>query len=165
MKGYDYLLLDILKVSITQSIYTILFLAAILLPILISLEYVRHYSLLERISGHFNWLTRILTLPPEALLPLLIGLFVGIFLGAAVIIEYAREGLLQKRDLLLIGIFLAINHSIIEDNLLLAALGANLPILLITRFLLAFLVTRAAAFYIDKKELKNNRAAQIDSGL
>ncbi len=150
------MLIAILKESILQSIYTILFLAAILLPILISLEYVRHYSLLERISGHFNWLTRILTLPPQALLPLLIGLFVGIFLGAAVIIEYAREGLLQKRDLLLIGIFLAINHSIIEDNLLLAALGANFPLLLITRFILAFLVTRAAAVYLDRrKELKN----------
>ncbi len=159
------MLIAILKEGSLQSIYTILFLAAILLPILISLEYVRHYSLLERISSHFNWLTRILTLPPEALLPLLIGLFVGIFLGAAVIIEYAREGLLQKRDLLLIGIFLAINHSIIEDNLLLTALGANLPVLLISRFVLAFLVTRAAAFYLDKKELKNNRTAQIDPGV
>lgn len=147
-----------------QSLYTILFLAAILLPILIFLEYVRHYSLLERISGYFSWLTRLLTLPPEALLPLLIGLFVGILLGAAVIIEYAREGLLQKRDLLLIGIFLAINHSIIEDNLLLAALGANLPILLITRFVLAFLVTRAVAVYLDKRELKKSPVVQTGSG-
>lgn len=134
-----------------QSVYTILLLAAILLPILILLEYIRHFSLLERISGHFRWLTRLLSLPPEALLPLLVGLFVGIFFGAAVIIEYAREGLLQKRDLLLIGIFLALNHSVIEDNLLLAALGASFPLLLISRFLLAFLVTRAAAFYLDRR--------------
>lgn len=158
------MLLAILKESMMQSLYTILFLAAILLPILIFLEYVRHYSLLERISGYFSWLTRLLTLPPEALLPLLIGLFVGILLGAAVIIEYAREGLLQKRDLLLIGIFLAINHSIIEDNLLLAALGANLPILLITRFVLAFLVTRAVAVYLDKRELKKSPVVQTGSG-
>ncbi len=154
------MLIAILKEGSLQSIYTILFLAAILLPILIFLEYVRHYSLLERISGYFGWLTRILTLPPEALLPLLVGLFVGIFFGAAVIIEYAREGLLQKRDLLLIGIFLAINHSIIEDNLLLAALGANLPILFLGRLFLAFLVTRAAATYLDRKELKNVTAQE-----
>lgn len=154
------MLIAIIKESMMQSLYTILFIAAILLPILIFLEYVRHYSLLERISGYFGWLTRLLTLPPEALLPLLIGLFVGIFLGAAVIIEYAREGLLQKRDLLLIGIFLAINHSIIEDNLLLAALGANLPVLLVSRFILAFLVTRAAAIYLDRRELKNVTAQE-----
>lgn len=145
------MLVAIIKESAIQSFYTILLLVAILLPILISLEYIRHYSLLERISKYLKWITKVLSLPPEALLPLMVGLFIGIFFGAAVIIEYARQGLLGKRDLLLIGIFLAVNHSIIEDNLLLTALGANFPVLFISRFFLAFVVTRAAAFYLDRR--------------
>ena len=154
------LLLD----GLLKSLSTLLFLILILLPIMIFLEYVRHYELLEKVSSSFRWLTRVLTLSPHASLPLIIGLFIGLFYGAAVIIEYSREGLLSKRDLFLLGIFLAVNHSIIEDNLLLAAIGANFPILLITRFILAFLITRAVAIYLDKKALKKSPAVQIGSG-
>lgn len=146
------MLIEIIWESLLEGLHTMLFILIILLPILVLLEYIRHYGLLERISGRFKWLTQLLDLPPEAILPLIIGLFIGIFLGAAVIVEYAREGILQKRDLLLIGIFLAVNHSVIEENLLLVALGANLPALLVVRFIMAFLVTRAAAYYLARKD-------------
>ncbi len=143
------LLLD----SFVQSLHTLLFLILILLPIMVFIEYIRHFQWLEKISSSFSWLTRLLTLSPHASLPLIIGLFIGLFYGAAVIIEYAREGLLSKRDLFLLGIFLAVNHSIIEDNLLLTALGANLGVLLVVRFIAALLITRAVALVIDRKSL------------
>ncbi len=145
---------SLLLESLLQSLSTLLYLVLILLPIMIGIEYIRHYQLLEKISSSFAWLTRLLKLSPHASLPLMIGLFIGLFYGAAVIIEYAREGLLSKRDLFLLGVFLAINHSIIEDNLLLAALGANLGVLLLVRFLVAFAITRTAAFFIDRKNFK-----------
>lgn len=127
----------------------LLLLAMIILPIMIFLEYVTYYNLLKRVSSHFEPLTRCLTLPPEAAFPLFIGLFIGIFYGAAVIIEYGNRGILEKRDLLLLGIFMAICHSIIEDNLIFAALGANLFVLFFVRLLMAFVVTRTAAFFLD----------------
>lgn len=139
--------------SFVQSLHTLLFLILILLPIMVFIEYIRHFQWLEKISSSFSWLTRLLTLSPHASLPLIIGLFIGLFYGAAVIIEYAREGLLSKRDLFLLGIFLAVNHSIIEDNLLLTALGANLGVLLVVRFIAALLITRVVALVIDHKSL------------
>ena len=138
--------------GLLQSVSTLLFLVLILLPIMITLEYIRHYQLLEKVSSSFRWLTNLLTLSPHASLPLIIGLFVGLFFGAAVIIEYSKEGLLSKRDLFLLGIFLAINHSIIEDNLLFTALGANLVVLLVVRFIMAFAITRSVAFIIDRSK-------------
>ena len=143
------LLLD----GLLQSLYTLLLLVLILLPIMIGLEYIRHYQLLEKVSSSFRWMTNLLTLSPHAALPLIVGLFVGLFFGAAVIIEYSKEGLLSKRDLFLLGIFLAINHSIIEDNLLLTALGANFIILLVVRFIMAYAITRTVAFIIDRKNV------------
>lgn len=134
-----------------QSLSTLTFLILILLPIMIILEYIRHYQLMEKISSSFRWLTRLLTLSHHASLPLIIGLFIGLFYGAAVIIEYSKEGLLSKRDLFLLGIFLAVNHSIVEDNLLLTALGANLGVLLVVRFIMAFVITRTVAYIIDRK--------------
>ncbi len=145
---------SLLLEGLLNSFSTLLFLLLILLPIMIFIEYIRHYQLVEKVSSSFRWLTQLLTLSPHASLPLVIGLFIGLFYGAAVIIEYAREGLLSKRDLFLIGIFLAVNHSIIEDNLLLAALGANLAVLFIVRFIMAFLITRVAAYIIDYKNVK-----------
>jgi hypothetical protein len=139
--------------SFWRSLSTILNFTLIMLPIMIFLEYIRHYNLLEKISAYFYWLTRLLTLPPGAVFPLLVGLFIGILNGAAVIVEYGRQGILSKRDLMLIGVFLAVNHSIIEDNLLLASLGANPGVLILARFLLAFLLTRGMAFWLDRNRL------------
>ena len=145
------MVITVIQEALTRSIYTVVILAVIILPIMIFLEYISYFNLLERISSRFEPLTRCLALPPEAALPLLVGLFAGIFYGAAVIIEYSRRGLLEKRDLMLVGLFLALNHGIIEDNLLFAAMGANLLVLFVMRFAMAFIVTRIAAFCLDRK--------------
>lgn len=145
--------LAILQESFWKSLFTIFSFTLIMLPIMVFLEYINYYNLLEKISGYFYWLTRLLTLPPSAVFPLMVGLFIGLFNGAAVIMEYRQQGILSKRDLLLTGVFLAVNHSIIEDNLLLAALGANLVVLILARFLLAFLLTRGVAFLLDRNQV------------
>ena len=140
-----------LTAALSASMSTILQLALILIPIMIMLEYASHFHLLEKLTSFLGWLPRSLSMSPQAAFPLIVGIFVGVTYGAAIIIEYARQGTLNKRDMLLCGVFLAINHSIIEDNLLLAALGANLLILLPLRFFMAFIITRAIAYYLDRK--------------
>ncbi len=97
-----------------------------------------------------------LTLPTEAAVPLLAGMLFGIVLGSALIIDYAKEGYLKKRDLLLLGIFLCISHSVVEDTFLFAIFGANPLIIILTRTVLAILITRLAAYYIDSKNVPDN---------
>ncbi|MCW3490950.1 nucleoside recognition domain-containing protein [Dethiobacter alkaliphilus] len=140
-----------LSEALTASFSTILQLAIILIPIMILLEYAKHFQLLEKLTSILEWLPRSLSMSPQAAFPLIVGIFVGVTYGAAIIIEYSRQGTLNKRDMLLCGVFLAINHSIIEDNLLLAALGANLLIILPLRFVMAYLITRSVSFYLDQK--------------
>ncbi|EEG76293.1 nucleoside recognition domain-containing protein [Dethiobacter alkaliphilus] len=140
-----------LSEALTASFSTILQLAIILIPIMILLEYAKHFQLLEKLTSILGWLPRSLSMSPQAAFPLIVGIFIGVTYGAAIIIEYSRQGTLNKRDMLLCGVFLAINHSIIEDNLLLAALGANLLIILPLRFVMAYLITRSVSFYLDQK--------------
>jgi len=80
--------------------------ALILVPVIILIEMARHYKIIEKITGKIKSPLAFLTLPQEAAFPLLGGMFFGIVLGSALIIDYAKEGYLKKRDLLLIGIFL-----------------------------------------------------------
>ena len=136
--------------TITDSLFSIARLALILVPILIMIEIARHYQVIQKITGRVRGALQFLTLPQEAAFPMLAGIFFGIVFGAALIIEYAREGYLNKRDLLLIGIFLSICHSVVEDTFILAVFGANPVVLLTTRIILAIIITRAAAFLLDR---------------
>ncbi len=136
--------------TIIDSLLSIARLALILIPILVLIEIARYYQVIEKITGRVQAILRFLTLPREAAFPMLAGIFFGIVLGAALIIEYSREGSLNKRDLLLIGIFLSICHSVVEDTFILAVFGANPVVLLTTRIILAVMITRAAAFLLDR---------------
>lgn len=138
--------------SVIRSMSTVLQLTMILIPLMIVMEYANRYQLLEKLTEYLGWLPKSLAMSPEASFPLVVGLCVGVTYGAAVIIEYTRQGSLSKRDTLLCGTFLAINHSMIEDNLIMAALGANLVVLFVLRFIMAFLVTRVLSLYLDRKK-------------
>ena len=139
----------LLKDTIISTLISIGRIALILFPVIILIEIARHYRLIERFTGKVKGALAFLTLPQEAAFPLLGGMFFGIVLGSTLIIDYAREGYLKKRDLLLIGIFLSISHSIVEDTFIFAVFGANPLIMLGTRTILAIIITRIAASVID----------------
>ncbi|MFO7952231.1 MAG: nucleoside recognition protein [Bacillota bacterium] len=143
-------IISLLVTTITDTLLNIAKLALLLVPVMILIEFARHYQLIEKITGKVKGLLDFLTLPQEAAFPLLAGLFFGIVLGSALIIDYAREGILKKRDLMLIGIFLCISHSVVEDTLIFAVFGANPIVLLVTRTILAIVITRIAASLIDR---------------
>ena len=139
----------LLAETILNTLLSIARLALFLIPVLILIEIARHYQVIEKITGRVKKALQFLTLPQEAAFPLLAGMLFGIVLGSALIIDYAREGYLKRRDLLLIGIFLSISHSIIEDTFILAVFGANPLVLVSTRTVLAIIITRIAALLID----------------
>jgi hypothetical protein len=142
-----------------KSLLSIGKIALILIPVLILIELARYYRIIEKITGRIKGFLKFLTLPEEAAFPLLVGIFFGIVLGSALIIDYAREGFLKKRDLLLIGIFLSISHSVIEDTFIFAVFGANPVILIATRAILAVIITKTAAYLFDHFSPENSISA------
>lgn len=142
-------IVKLLLETAAETLINIARLALLLIPVMVLIELARHYRVIEKITDRVKGFLDLLTLPREAAFPLLGGMIFGIVLGAALIIDYAREGYLKKRDLLLIGIFLSISHSIVEDTFILAVFGANPLVLLGTRTILAIIITRIAASLID----------------
>jgi hypothetical protein len=140
----------LLAETISSTLLSIGRLALLLIPVIILIEITRYFQVIERITGRVKGTMQLLlTLPQEAVFPLMAGMFFGIVLGSALIIDYAREGYLKKRDLILIGIFLSISHSIVEDTFIFAVFGANSLVILLTRTILAIVITRIAAALID----------------
>lgn len=75
-----------------------------------------------------------------------IGMLMGLAYGGALIIDASRQEQYSRRTLLLAMCWLSLFHAVIEDTVLVAALGANLWVILVIRGLvtLAIMVALAA---------------------
>lgn len=69
------------------------------------------------------------------------GQLLGITYGAGILLHEAGKGTLSRRDLLFIGTFLMICHSIVEDVLLFVLFGASYWIIIAVRLTAALLIS------------------------
>lgn len=113
----------------------------IVIPLMVIIEFLKEFKVIEKIGPLLLPLLKMLRLPKEVVLPLIARLIFGIAYGAGVIIQSAREEVVQKEDLFTVSLFLVVCHSIIEDTMLFLTVGANFWIIALGRFLLAVLVT------------------------
>ncbi|HHX87721.1 MAG TPA: nucleoside recognition protein [Firmicutes bacterium] len=134
--------------------------ALIVIPLITLMELARHFGLFEVLQGRIGVVARLLKLPPQAAFPLLVGIFFGLVYGAALIIEYIREGYLTSRDVTVLTIFMGLNHSMIEDTALFTAVGANPAVLVLVRLLIAVICTRLAARLLDSRALSKQQGLE-----
>jgi hypothetical protein len=135
----------IFREILTNCVHIMLLLTAIIVPLMLGLALLEDSRLLDRAAGFLQPVMQRLKLSNRAAYPLLAGLFLGIVFGSGVIISFARDGSLTKRDLMLVLVFLGICHSIIEDTVVFMALGANWWVLISARFLLAAFAATAVS--------------------
>jgi len=115
-------------------------LALIFITVMIIVEVLKHYQILEKITGLLTPLTKLAGIHPEGNLPLLAGLLLGIGYGGAIIIDSAKAGKLGPADIYLINLFLVICHSLVEDTLIWLAIGARAIPVQIARLVLAVMI-------------------------
>lgn len=116
-------------------------LAIVVIPLMAVLEVSREYGLLNILVRFTRPLTRLFKIQEESAFPLLVGLSFGLAFGAGVIIQSAQEGALNQRSLLLVTLFLAFCHAVVEDTLIFVQVGANGWYLLALRVLVAMTLT------------------------
>jgi hypothetical protein len=150
----------ILQEALSGSINNVFRMAIIIIPLMIFIEIFQDLHLLERVTSLINPLTRLIGLNHEGNLPLMAGLFFGISYGAGIIINSTKQGRLQPEDIYLINLFLVICHSLFEDTLLFAAIGANWIPILLGRLILAILV---CALWYHWKVYINSHSSLSDS--
>ena len=113
----------------------------VLVGIFIILELGRRYGLLEKTLRAIGAVTKFIGLKPESGMPWLAGNVFGIVFGAGVVIETAREGQLDSKQITLVATFLALCHGLFEDTAIFLVLGANMFWILVPRIVLAVAVT------------------------
>jgi len=138
----------ILREIITGGAHIAVLVPAIIIPLMIVLALLTDSRLLDRGVVFIQPVMQRLNLSSRVAFPLLAGFFLGIVFGSGVIISFANDGTLTKRDLILVLVFLGICHSIIEDTLIFAALGANWWVLVSCRFVLAAFAAFAVSFVL-----------------
>ena len=90
-------------------------------------------------------------------MPLLIGLLAGITYGAGAILASFSSNEMNKKDVVLVSIFLCICHGIIEDTLLFAAIGSIGWVIFVIRLVLAIVITLIVnLIYISKSKKIDN---------
>jgi hypothetical protein len=122
----------------------------VILPVMIVIQLLKEGNVLKSLSAIIQPFTRMLGLPENASLPLMAGMFFGLTLGAGVLIQAAEEEKYSKRDLLLLIIFLAACHAIVEDTLVFIPLGIPVIYLLLIRIFVALIATITVAKLMTK---------------
>lgn len=120
-------------------------LVLIIVPLVTLFEVLRHLPVFRKAGKGVDPLMRGVGLTRDAAVPLFTGIFLGIAYGAGIIIRVAQEKRLPKRELFLMGLFLATCHAVVEDTLIFAVIGGSLPVMLGARLLLALGLTAMLA--------------------
>lgn len=141
----------IVKEIIAGGTHIAVLITVIIIPLMVGLALLTDSRLLDRAVGFTHPIMKRLNLSSRAAFPLMAGLFFGIVFGSGVIISFANDGSLTKRDLMLVLVFLGVCHSIIEDTLIFIALGANWWVLISCRFFLAALAALTASFILPTR--------------
>jgi len=136
-----------------EALYPALFGAAklafklllIIVPLVTLFEVLRYFPVFRRVGRAVDPLMRGMGLSREAAVPLFTGIFLGIAYGAGIIIRVAQEKRLPRRELFLMGLFLATCHAVVEDTLIFVVIGGNGWVMLGLRVVLAVLLTGVLA--------------------
>ncbi len=144
----------------------VLLMAAIVIPLMIILEVARELKILDWAARRMSPLMGFFRLSPQAAFPLLVGIIFGIAYGAGVLIEEARSGRLNWKDIFLINIFLSVCHAVVEDTALFMAVGANGLVILLGRLVAAILITWliSRTVWLERENLRHGAPDEIKSG-
>ncbi|MCX8110430.1 MAG: hypothetical protein N3D15_04195 [Syntrophorhabdaceae bacterium] len=131
--------MEIILAALKNSALLTAQLLLIILPLTISYEFIKH-----RQEGIAKRRFKFFGISANGLIPLMTGIIIGLTYGAGIIIHSIRSSNMDKKEAFLILLFLSICHAIIEDTLIFVVIGANGIILIVARFLLAFVFTYIA---------------------
>ncbi|WP_428247768.1 nucleoside recognition domain-containing protein [Ferrovibrio sp.] len=118
---------------------------AIILLLLLLLDLLDRSGITARITRLLEPLLRVSGLDAQVAPVTTVGVLLGLTYGGGLIIEQAREQNIPARPRFLALAWLSLSHGLIEDTLLMLAMGADLIVILVGRVLLTLLIVGALA--------------------
>lgn len=134
--------------GIIGSIKSVWGIAIIVIPLMLFMEIAKDLKVLDYIGKLFKPVTRLFNAHEKSGFPLAVGIIFGISYGAGVLIKSTEDGDIDSKSLLIISVFLAACHAIVEDTLLFVAVGATGITIILMRVLVAFAVTMIISRFI-----------------
>ncbi len=108
--------------------------------LMLFMRLLRAVRVTDLINTILNPLFRLMGIGPSAATITVIGLTMGLSYGGGLIINEARGGVMPKRDVFASLTFMGLSHAMIEDTLIMAAMGASVIGVIGGRLLISFLV-------------------------
>jgi hypothetical protein len=118
--------------------YIMIFL--IIFSLMILMRILKNTGALEKINNFFKPGLEFMGMSKNAAILPLIGMTLGLAYGGGLIVKEAKSNLISKKDVFLSLSFMGLSHSLIEDTLLMLAIGASIMGVLIGRVLFTILI-------------------------
>ena len=134
--------------SLVSFLRVSLMILLIVTPIIALMELLRRYKLLDPLLDPLYRLFGWMHIRKESVVALFVGLIFGIAYGGGVLLEEKRSGALNRRDALVVGIFLSLSHALVEDTLIFVAIGADWVVVLMARVLFTVVIMLILRFFI-----------------
>lgn len=129
------------QMALITAIRGVLQLVLIVIPLMMAIQALKDLKALDKLASWLAPLLKPFGIAEKGAIAMASGLMVGLFFGAGLIIQEAKEQQLSKRDVTLIMIFLAACHAVVEDTLIFVPLGIPVIWLLLIRLAAAVLLT------------------------
>lgn len=123
---------------------------AVLVSLLVLLDALDRTGITARITSMLTPLLRFSGLDARAAPVTTVGVLLGLTYGGALIIEESEKQQFDSRTCFLALAWLSLSHALIEDTVLLLALGANIWVVLVGRVAITLLLIAALARLIGE---------------
>jgi hypothetical protein len=143
------------KVWSFTTLSLLLRILVIIMAIMIILEIMRNYNLIEYIVRTLNPVLKILGLEKKVGMLWITAVVFGLSYGGAVIVGEAKNGTFSRADLENLHLSIGINHAIIEDPAIFMSLGLNPFWLWVPRFTAAVAAVHIFALW---RKIRDGRA-------
>jgi len=142
-----------LKIWFIATLYLSVKIFAIIMVIMILLETMKIFNMIQHIVKVLNPLLKIMGLDQRVGILWLTANVFGLAYGGAVIVEEAKGGCLTRQELERLHLSVGINHSMAEDPALFLSLGLSAFWLWIPRFITAIIAVHLFDLYYKIKEI------------
>lgn len=120
----------------------------IILSIMIVYELMKHYKILEKIAAFMRPIMKLLSLSHDVTFLWLATTLVGLGYGGGIIISEISQNKYDRNDIFRLHLSIGISHSLLEDTLLLVAIGASVLWLIIPRLILSIIAVQISNLFL-----------------